>query len=179
MFHSSEQKTAADLTARPTAPADAPFIRTLIASGVKDQLLPNVPSIAQIERALQEEGRCSITFWSRGRRAGHVVLHNAVPDARIVDFSLIAATPRGRGYGSFMLAWTLHHVFEELHAHRLYLEVVAHNAVARRLYERHGFVAEGTMRDGFPAANGAYFDLCAYGLLEDEYGERMSALARR
>jgi RimJ/RimL family protein N-acetyltransferase len=56
--------------------------------------------------------------------------------------------------------------FDDLGAHRVYLEVTADNAAARALYERAGFVLEGTWRDGYrDAATGTFRDLCAYGML--------------
>jgi RimJ/RimL family protein N-acetyltransferase len=41
----------------------------------------------------------------------------------------------------------LAHGFEQLGLHRIALEVYAFNPRARRVYEKVGFVAEGTLRD--------------------------------
>ncbi|MGP6157567.1 MAG: GNAT family N-acetyltransferase [Vulcanimicrobiaceae bacterium] len=63
-------------------------------------------------------------------------------------------------------------VFESQRAHKVYLETIASNVPARRLYDNLGFVLEGTWRDGFRGRDGAYHDLCAYGMLAREYALR-------
>jgi diamine N-acetyltransferase len=81
---------------------------------------------------------------------------------------LIAIAPQ-RGIGSWALRRMVERAFDDLGAHRVYLEVTADNAPARALYEREGFVLEATFRDGYrDETTGAYKDLGAYGLLADE-----------
>jgi RimJ/RimL family protein N-acetyltransferase len=77
----------------------------------------------------------------------------------------IIVTQPGRGIGASAMRWVVAHAFETLGAHRIWLEVVASNTVARRLYERAGFAHEGTHRDGYRDVDGRYADLCTYGLL--------------
>ena len=54
----------------------------------------------------------------------------------------------------------------------MFLYLTAANARARALYERHGLQLEGTEREGFRAAGGAFEDLCHYGILDREYAAR-------
>jgi GNAT superfamily N-acetyltransferase len=82
--------------------------------------------------------------------------------------TLIAAEP-GRGAGRWALRRALAWAFEECDAHRVRLDVVATNAVARALYERHGLRWEGTSRDGFRTADGTFVHQCHYGMLAHEY----------
>ncbi|MBV9737691.1 MAG: GNAT family N-acetyltransferase [Candidatus Eremiobacteraeota bacterium] len=49
------------------------------------------------------------------------------------------------------------------------MEVTADNFAARALYESCGFIHEGTWRDGFPANDGTFKDLAAYGMLAREF----------
>ncbi len=77
---------------------------------------------------------------------------------------IIALAPR-RGIGAYAVRRMLARAFDGLGAHRAYLEVTADNAPARALYEREGFRLEGTFREGYRGADGAFKDLCAYGLL--------------
>ncbi len=88
--------------------------------------------------------------------------------------NLIAAVPR-TGAGWFALRETLRYAFDEAKVHRVYLEVIAANAPARRLYETAGLSLEGTWRDGYRREDGTYHDLCAYGLLESEYRTRLAS----
>ncbi len=83
---------------------------------------------------------------------------------------IVTLAPR-RGIGSWALARMVARAFDDLGAHRVYLEVTADNTAARTLYERAGFVLEGTWRDGFrDAASGGFKDLCAYGMLARDRG---------
>jgi RimJ/RimL family protein N-acetyltransferase len=86
---------------------------------------------------------------------------------------LIAGVPR-TGVGRFAMREALHWAFKRQKAHRVFLEVLASNAGARRLYESLGFVLEGVSRESFRHADGTYEDLCAYGLLACEYGAAIS-----
>ncbi len=103
-------------------------------------------------------------------------------DTRVVGFALIevedgwlgtlrrliSARP-GNGDGTIMMMRALRYCFEVQSCHRIYVEVLAANTNARRFYERFGFSLEGTWRDGYRHTDGSYSDLCAYGLLRDEY----------
>jgi diamine N-acetyltransferase len=83
---------------------------------------------------------------------------------------IVAIAPR-RGIGSWALKRMVDRAFDDLGAHRVYLEVTADNTAARALYERTGFVLEGTWRDGYrDAATGTFKDLCAYAMLARDRG---------
>lgn len=90
------------------------------------------------------------------------VLH--LHDEWLAEFVRVVAIAPGRGIGTYALRRMIARAFDDLGAHRAYLEVVAENP-ARRLYEREGFVLEGTFRAGYREAPGVYRDLCAYGML--------------
>ncbi|MDZ7801100.1 MAG: GNAT family N-acetyltransferase [Trueperaceae bacterium] len=68
--------------------------------------------------------------------------HDLDPDAGYLISMWVAPEARGRGVGAalvrFVLAWARGRGLR-----RLLLDVGTHNAPARRLYERHGFVATG------------------------------------
>jgi len=70
----------------------------------------------------------------------------------------------GRAATSFMLKFG----FEELHLHRIYLEVLDANPRARKLYESLGFVHEGKLRHA-QFKGGQYLDVHVMGLLEEEW----------
>ena len=62
---------------------------------------------------------------------------------------------------------------EELSAHRLYVDVMEHNARARGLYLSEGFVPEGVLRDGVRLAD-RYASLLLLSMLEYEYARNKS-----
>jgi RimJ/RimL family protein N-acetyltransferase len=93
-------------------------------------------------------------------------------DGWLVELSRIIAIAPRRGIGAWALRRMVRRAFDDLGAHRVWLEVTADNAPARALYEREGFVLEGTFRDGYRGQDGGFRDLCAYGLLASEYRAR-------
>ena len=64
---------------------------------------------------------------------------------------------QGQGIGTALLAAVLDLADGWLNLHRIELEVMCDNGRAIRLYERHGFVIEGRLRD-FSFTAGAYAD---------------------
>ena len=64
---------------------------------------------------------------------------------------------QGRGIGSAMMAAALELADNWLNLHRIELEVYTDNPAAIRLYEKFGFVIEGTLRH-FAFRNGEYVD---------------------
>jgi putative acetyltransferase len=74
---------------------------------------------------------------------------------------------RGRGVGSALMAAAVD--FARDHgAHKITLQVWPHNAAARALYEKFGFVVEGRLRRHWPRRNGELWDALVMGLVLDE-----------
>lgn len=154
---------------RPMTAADAPFVIALhrlehVAASL------NEPSEEQVLGSLERPNVGNLVVVDeRETRVGMLLLIDQ-EDAWIFEVRRIAAAQQGIGIGSFALEWALRHAFDERGAHRVYLEVHASNARARRLYEAHGFVLEGIMRESARHEHdGRYEDLCAYGILDREY----------
>lgn len=79
---------------------------------------------------------------------GEVVLNGWDPDNRSCGFrALIGATGRGRGLGTEATRLIVEHGLHTLGLHRISLEVYDFNPRARHVYEKVGFVHEGTGRD--------------------------------
>ncbi len=75
---------------------------------------------------------------------------------------------RNKGYGTEAMRLTLRFAFHELNLHRLQLTVFGYNEPAIRLYEKLGFVREGTYRE-FMLRDGQRYDMLLYGLLAQEW----------
>lgn len=79
-----------------------------------------------------------------------------------------------KGYGTKIMDQLLDWGFNDLNLNKLYLHVFANNPRAIGLYEKMGFVKEGTLREML-YRNGEYVDVYSYGLLQREYLENKNA----
>jgi len=80
---------------------------------------------------------------------------------------------RDQGMGSEALRLALAFAFGELNLHRLQLTVFSYNARAIHVYERAGFLREGSFREMLHR-DGKRFDMYLYGLLRHEWANRMA-----
>ncbi len=75
---------------------------------------------------------------------------------------------QGRGAGTFAVSAMLYHAFYNLNLQRVELMVLEDNITARSLYEKVGFVHEGTKRNA-RYKNGKFVNMLMYSILKDEY----------
>jgi RimJ/RimL family protein N-acetyltransferase len=102
---------------------------------------------------------------SEGRQVGHLFLRTYVGIGEIG--MAVDAGWRRRGVGSALLgaavAWA-----RDQGLHKLTLQCWSHNAAARHLYQKSGFVEEGRMRRHYRRGNGELWDAVVMGLVLDE-----------
>jgi RimJ/RimL family protein N-acetyltransferase len=105
-----------------------------------------------------------------GIYVGEVVLNDLVPENESCNFRilLVGAQNRGRGLGTEATRLILAHAFETVGLHRVELEVYAFNPGARRVYEKVGFVYEGTKREAL-RWDGEWLDADTMSILADEW----------
>ncbi|MGP4077600.1 GNAT family N-acetyltransferase [Halobacillus sp. K22] len=77
----------------------------------------------------------------------------------------------GKGYGTEAMELLIQFAFHELNLHRLQLTVFEYNTAARRLYEKLGFVHEGSHRE-FILRDGRAYDMLLYGLLRKDWNQK-------
>jgi diamine N-acetyltransferase len=85
-----------------------------------------------------------------------------------LGISIGGPSDRGRGLGSDMLRALLAFGFGQLRLERIWLDVYDTNPGARRVYERVGFVLEGTLRRAV-YRDGRYLDVARMAILADEW----------
>jgi diamine N-acetyltransferase len=78
---------------------------------------------------------------------GFVILGGLTNPDSSIEFRRIVAVRKGKGYGRSIVRAVKELAFNELRAHRLWLDVKAHNARARALYKSEGFSEEGLLRE--------------------------------
>jgi len=85
-----------------------------------------------------------------GELVGETVINDWSPEDQSANFRiLIGPRGRNRGLGTEATRLTIDHAFSVTELHRIELEVFAFNPRARHVYEKAGFVFEGTRRDAF------------------------------
>ena len=102
------------------------------------------------------------------RPVGYVIMAGLLDANRSLEFRRVVITEKGKGYGREVLQVVKKMAFEELKAHRLWLDVRENNGRARQLYESEGFVAEGVLRECVSVGDG-WESLVLMSLLEQEY----------
>ncbi len=78
---------------------------------------------------------------------------------------------QSRGYGSEAIVLLLDWLFNQRAAHRVWLNTSVDNVRAQRVYEKVGFVREGTWRE-HAYYDGAWHDQHLYGILAREFNAR-------
>jgi diamine N-acetyltransferase len=108
--------------------------------------------------------------WERehGDLQGFAILRGLAETSRSIELKRIVVAEPGRGQGRRMLREVIRVAFEELGAHRLFLDVFEDNARARHLYESLGFAYEGTLREA-ALRDGEFCTLRLMSLLDREY----------
>jgi len=91
----------------------------------------------------------SIIERASGEWAGEVVLNELNADNESCGFRILLQGPRffGRGLGTQASRLVLGYAFDVVGVHRVELQVYDFNPRARHVYEKLGFVHEGTMRE--------------------------------
>lgn len=105
-----------------------------------------------------------------GRYTGEVVLNDLNPVDRACNFRIVLFYDRnrGRGLGTEATRLILAHAFETVGLHRVELSVYSFNPRARRVYDKVGFVYEGTKRDAL-CWDGEWIDADTMSILAPEW----------
>ncbi|MEK3786773.1 GNAT family N-acetyltransferase [Paenibacillus sp. FSL K6-1230] len=155
---------SSNLTLRTTEHAELDYVLELESSAV------NMPYIIGWSRekhsaALQDTGIRHIILENDTRtKVGFMIVAGVESPHDCVEFTRIIIGEKGRGYGQEAIRLLKQWVFEELGAHRLWLDVKEHNLVARHLYDKAGFKEEGLLRDCLKT-NGQYESLVIMSIL--------------
>jgi diamine N-acetyltransferase len=107
------------------------------------------------------------------RLIGTCQLHSINSVHRSAELQIRLGDPadRGKGYGTEAVNLLLQFAFADMNLHRVYLHVFASNEKAIAVYQKAGFVREGTLRKA-AHINGEYTDVAVMGILRDEYAHQ-------
>lgn len=102
------------------------------------------------------------------KTVGYVILAGLQNPNCNIEFRRIVITDKGKGLGRKTVKLIKKIVFEQLKAHRLWLDVRYKNHRAQNLYQSEGFLREGVLRECV-LYNGSYESLIIMSILENEY----------
>lgn len=132
---------------------------------------------SQVSRFLHEEsGKESFMFAIRPKEderfMGFVDLSGILWTHGVAWLGIgIGAEFQGQGYGGEAVSLVLDFAFRELNLYRVQLTVFAYNEHALKLYEKLGFVREGSFREALHR-DGQRYDMLLYGILRREWEAR-------
>lgn len=172
MFDAPSSTTQVRL--RPTMLSDLDFVVSV------EQDLANLPFITPWERT-QHEGAirfpdCRHFIIEAGPTyvsTGLVILQGCRNPNHSVQLKRIVLQQKGHGLGRACVRLLTRMAFEDLGAHRFWLNVKSRNIRALGLYSSEGFVEEGRLRESVLTPDG-YDSLIVMSLLKTEYEARTS-----
>lgn len=173
------------VTLRPVEPDDIPVLAGILSDPDVRRLTGTVHTSAETRTPVDDPDRLREWYSTRneqtdrldlmvvdnatGRTVGEVVLNDWDEGNRACSFrTLIGPEGRDRGLGTEAIRLLMDYAFTHLPLHRIDLEVFAFNPRARRVYEKVGFVVEGTRREALEY-DGARVDAITMGLLRAEW----------
>jgi diamine N-acetyltransferase len=131
-----------ELTLRAAGPADIELLLALESDPEAARFVTCWPA-SRHEEALSRPDELQLVLCEGERPAGFVLLAGIGAAGGVIELRRIVVSPTGRGIGRRALDLTLEHCFGALGARRVWLDVMPHNARARRAYEAVGFCEDG------------------------------------
>lgn len=109
-----------------------------------------------------------IALEDSGKPVGYVILRGLQSAHRNIELKRIVMTSPGRGHGKEVVRLLLNKVFDELGAHRLWLDVFETNLRAQHVYRSLGFQHDGIFREAV-FRDDKYHSLLLMSMLDNEY----------
>jgi diamine N-acetyltransferase len=159
---------------RPTMQSDLEYVLSL------ERDPQNLPDITPWER-IQHEAAIRFPDFRHFivetgpdlERGGFLILIGCRNPHRSIELKRMVVQEKHRGFGRAALRVVKKIAFDDLGAHRFWLDVKKRNTRARGLYESEGFVFEGELRDAVKI-EGGHDSLVVLSMLQTEYAQRRS-----
>ena len=171
---SSPDRTTARVRLRPTMTSDLAFVLSL------EHDPENLAFITPWQRTQHEAAirfpdfRHFIVEGGEHLDAvGFVILIGCRSPHQSLELKRMVVQAKGSGFGRAALRVAKKVAFDDLGAHRFWLDVKASNGRAQALYRSEGFVEEGRLRESVRTDDG-YDALVVMSMLEREHRDRMA-----
>lgn len=155
------------ISIRRTTEADLDYV--LATENAKE----NAPHVAQWSKekhlaSFQNEDILHVIIEADHQRAGYAIIAGLKESNKAIELRRIVIVDKGKGLGKAAIQIIKKLAFEELGAHRLWLDVREYNQKAKELYKTLGFVEEGLIRDCL-LIDGKFVSHYIMSILEHEY----------
>lgn len=134
-------------------------------------------SEAEHRAAMAERGTAYLLGYEDSVPRGFAILRGLDDPHGNVLLKRIVVEAAGQGFGTRFLAAVTTWVFTTTPAHRVWLDVFAHNRRARHVYAGAGFSEDGMLREAYRGADGARLTQVLMALLRSEWDARRGATA--
>lgn len=141
-----------NLDLRTTHKTDLPFVFQTEQNASKDGFV-NLQKIVEHEKFLSDEDIRHLIIEVKRKPVGYIVLAGLKDENENIELKRIVVSEKGKGYGRKAVQIVKKLAFDELNAHRLWLDVYDFNERARKLYESEGFKIEGVWREAVKDEN--------------------------
>ncbi|HZY20678.1 MAG TPA: GNAT family protein [Ramlibacter sp.] len=165
-------RTPARVRLRPTMQSDIDFVLTL------EHDPENLPFITPWERTQHEAAirfpdfrHFIIEAGQDLASAGFLILIGCRSPHQALELKRMVVRHKGEGHGRAALRVAKKVAFDDLGAHRFWLDVRTHNHRARALYDTEGFAPEGLLRECVRGASG-FDSLVVMSMLQAEFADR-------
>ena len=170
----AQPATAPDVRVRlrPTLQSDLDFVLSL------EQDPANLPYITPWERIQHEAAirfpdfrHFIVETGPELQAGGFLILIGCRNPHQAIELKRMVVKDKQQGFGRAALRVAKKIAFDDLGAHRIWLDVKKRNARARALYESEGFVFEGELREAVKVPGG-HDSLQVLSMLAPEFAER-------
>ena len=114
-----------------------------------------------------DEMHLSIFDKSDNSLIGHIILAGLTNTNKSIEFRRIVVSKKGKGFGKDSIELIKKYCFEDLNAHRIWLDVFEANYNAIKLYKSQGFRIDGILRDSVKR-DGKFYSLLLMSILISE-----------
>lgn len=157
---------------RPTMQSDLEFVLSL------EHDPENLPYITPWERIQHEAAirfpdfrHFVIETGPQLEAGGFLILIGCRNQHQSIELKRMVVRDKNQGYGRAALRVVKKIAFDDLGAHRLWLDVKKRNTRAKALYDSEGFTFEGELREAVKV-QGGFDSLLVLSMLQSEYAER-------
>lgn len=157
------------LILRETTEKDLSFVLETEKAASKDGVV-NLQTWQNHKEYLANKNTRHLIIETKGTSVGYLILAGLEDKNETIEFRRIVVSEKGKGFGRQALRLAKQIAFEELNAHRFWLDVVDTNKRARKLYESEGFITEGKWRECYKVkGKNERESLVFMSILKDEY----------